>query len=511
MLKKTLSVMLALILAFGVFSFAAFAADAPSPQAAADVNKAIEADLVPQSLQSNYSQPVTRAEFCALIVTLYENTKSVITERSVFTDTNDVNVEKLASLGIVNGVGENNFDPDANINREQAAVILSRLADAIGKPFAKASAAFSDNDDISPWAFEAAGQMQAAGIIGGADSSMFSPKGDCTREQCIIMVIYAFETIVIKHEGFTDYPVVIGEGTDYPLHGILSMPDNTADKVPAVVLVHGSGPQDMDETIYENKPFLDIAEYLASRGIAVIRYDKRTLVYGAELVQKYGGSLTVNEETVEDAVLAANLLKSNPRIDENKVFIIGHSLGGMLASRIHAEGGNFAGIILLAGSPRSLLDISYDQQMAYINEMPDSEEKTTALSQMEQYDVQVEALMSLSGDDAKNVPMPGGISFYYYKEMDEHPVSMYLKSITAPFIVLQGSKDFQVYADKDFIMWQELLEGRANVTFKLYEGLNHLFMASTGKNITEFQEEYKVPSHVDAQVLADIAEWIKTV
>jgi pimeloyl-ACP methyl ester carboxylesterase len=166
-------------------------------------------------------------------------------------------------------------------------------------------------------------------------------------------------------------------------------------------------------------------------------------------------------------------------------------------------------IISLAGSPRSLLDISYDQQAAYVNEMPDGDEKTFLLLQLTMYDEQVEALMNLPDDEAKNTPMSGGVSVYYYKEMDKHSVSEYLSETTVPFLILQGSKDFQVYADNDFVLWQELLAGRANATFRLYEGLNHLFMPSTGKSITEYQEEYKIENRVDSQALADIAEWIR--
>ena len=508
MLRKTLSLAFALILTLSVFNIMALAADTPSDQPVGEISKAIEAGLVPQSLQSDYAQPVTRAEFCALAVALYEKLKGDITERLTFTDTDDVNVEKLASRGVVNGVGDGRFDPGAKLNREQAAAILSRLATATSRPYVKAETTFSDAGDISPWALAAVGEMQANGIIDGVGNNAFSPKGDCTREQSINMILRMYEAEIACCEGFTDYPVVIGEGTDFPLNGILSVPDDVTDKVPAVVLVHGSGPQDMDETIYMNKPFRDIAEYLASNGIAVLRYDKRTLIYGAEMVQALEGSLSVYEETVEDAVLAAELLKSDPRIDSDKVFILGHSLGGMLAARIHAEGGDFAGIISLAGSPRSLLDISYDQQMAYINAMPDGDDKTIALSQMETYDALVEALMSLPDDAAKNTPLSGGATVYYYKEMDSHPVSEYIKDITVPMLLLQGSNDCQVYAGTDFTMWQDLLEGRTNATFKLYEGLNHLFMTSTASNIVDCLAEYEIVNHVDAQVLADIAEWI---
>ena len=317
----------------------------------------------------------------------------------------------------------------------------------------------------------------------------------------------AATTESVQRNGFTDYPVAIGEGTDYPLGGILSMPDGAAG-VPAVVLVQGSGPHDMDESFYTNKPFRDIAEYLVKNGIAVLRYDKRTFTHGDKLVAALGGGLTVREETIDDAVLAARLLKADERVDSSRVFILGHSLGGMLAPRIHVEGGDFAGIISLAGSPRSLLDIIKDQQLDYINSMAESDEKTTALSQMETYDAQVEALMSLSDVDAKNTPLSGGVAVYYFKEMDTRSVADYLAEADVPMLVLQGGADFQVYADRDFALWKELLAGRDNVRFELYEGLNHLFMPSTGRGITDFQEEYKVPGHVDKAVLRDIAEWI---
>ena len=329
------------------------------------------------------------------------------------------------------------------------------------------------------------------------------------------LYIDGYPTIAIEEavqsDGFTNYPVIIGEGTDYPLDGILSIPDGVEGKLPAVVLVHGSGPNDMDETIFGNKPFRDVAEYLAKNGVAVIRYDKRTFTHGAALAQEFGGGLTVNEETIEDAILAAELLRSDRRIDEKRIFILGHSLGGMLAPRIHAEGGDFAGIISFAGSPRSLLDISYDQQMAYIAEMPEGAEKTASLAQMETYFYQIDVLLSLSDDEAKATQVSGGVYAYYFKEMDGRPAAGYISEISVPFLIMQGSKDFQVFADTDFVMWQELLEGRENVTFKLYDGLNHLFMASADGSITDFQEEYKVAGNVDPQVLADIVAWVNTI
>ena len=317
----------------------------------------------------------------------------------------------------------------------------------------------------------------------------------------------------VLNEGFTDYPIVVGEETSYPLNGILSMPNNTSGMVPAVVLVHGSGPQDMDLTIFSNKPFRDIAEHLAANGIAVIRYDKRTFAHGERLLQELGGSATVFHETIEDAILAAEILKADARIDENRVYIAGISMGAMLAPRIHAEGGNFAGIISLAGSPRSIHAISYRQLMLTIELMEDGEEKDNALelSERASYDAAIAEILNLPDEEAKNTPVGiGGVSAYYYKDWDRIPTSDYVETISIPFLIMQGSADFQVFADEDFVAWQELLAGRENAAFKLYEGLNHLFIQSSGWSITDFQEEYSVPGHVDGQVLADIAEWIKS-
>jgi len=170
----------------------------PSTWALAEVNTAVTAGLVPQSLQSKYSQAITRAEYCSLAVALYEKyTGEEITERKNFDDTNDVDVEKMAAVGVVSGVGNNLFDPNANLTREQAAAMLSRLAEAIGKPLPKRAATFSDNPLISSWAFECVGQVQAAGIMRGIDNNIFAPKDPYTREQSIITMIRLWNKVDI--------------------------------------------------------------------------------------------------------------------------------------------------------------------------------------------------------------------------------------------------------------------------------------------------------------------------
>ena len=172
------------------------AAESPSEWATEIVNNAIAEGIVPANLQSKYTQATTRAEFCALAVALYETaTGEVIAERAEFKDTEDINVQKMGALGVVTGVGAGNFAPDQKLTREQAATMLSRLANAMGKPLSAGEASFKDNGDVSSWASDAVGQMQATGIMGGVGNNTFAPKNDYTREQSIITMQRMFDIV----------------------------------------------------------------------------------------------------------------------------------------------------------------------------------------------------------------------------------------------------------------------------------------------------------------------------
>ena len=170
--------------------------DKPSVWAKQEVNAAISVGLVPQSLQSKYAQTITRAEYCALAVMFFEKyTGAEITGRKSFSDSNDINVEKMAAVGIVSGIGNDLFDPDAELTREQAATMLSRLADAVGKPLPRHNTTFIDKPAISSWAAESVGQVQSAEIMGGVGDNTFAPKDPYTREQSIITMIRLLNVI----------------------------------------------------------------------------------------------------------------------------------------------------------------------------------------------------------------------------------------------------------------------------------------------------------------------------
>ena len=161
--------------------------------------------------------------------------------------------------------------------------------------------------------------------------------------------------------------IIIGENTKYPLNGLLTLPAGATGPVPAVVFVHGSGASNMDEKVGRLTPFKDLAQGLARHGIASVRYDKRSFAHGFKMLTDKSQDVTVKVETIDDAILATELLKKDARIDLERVYIIGHSMGGMLAPRIDAEGGNFTGLIIMAGSPRKLEDIILDQNEAALH------------------------------------------------------------------------------------------------------------------------------------------------
>ena len=300
--------------------------------------------------------------------------------------------------------------------------------------------------------------------------------------------------------------IIIGENTKYPLNGLLTLPEDVTFPVPAVVFVHGSGASNMDEKVGKLTPFKDLADGLAGHGIASVRYDKRSFAHGLKLLLREK-DITVKIETIDDAVLATELLKKDPRIDKNRIFIIGHSMGAMLAPRIDSEGGNYRGLILMAGSPRKLEEIMLDQNDEVLRStkglvqwiVKKQVSKVTAL---------FDGLYQLTDEEAKKKKVGGGTTLYYFKEMGEHAAADYLKNLEKPILVMQGEKDFQATAAKDFEAYKQLLSDKDNVTFHLYENLNHAFVPSVYGNIMKAKQEYNVEQHIGKEVITDIANWI---
>ncbi|MBE6899390.1 MAG: alpha/beta hydrolase [Ruminococcaceae bacterium] len=303
----------------------------------------------------------------------------------------------------------------------------------------------------------------------------------------------------------TEEKILIGKGTEFPLKGILTLPENLEKPVPAVVFVHGSGSSNMDEKVMKLTPFKDLAKGLGKLGIASVRYDKRSFAHGRKMMKK--GNLTVKEEVIEDAVLAAELLRGVPRIDPEKIFIIGHSMGAMLAPRIDAEGGNFRGLVLLAGTPDTLENVLFRQ----LEEMKKGKSRImawVASAQEKKFRKSFENLYELSDEEAKKIPYAGGVSLYYFKEMGEHRAAEYLEKTEKPVLIMQGSRDLQVSAEKDFGEYKKLFGNRDNFSFRLYEGLNHCFVPALYDDISKATKEFSKERHIGDNIISDIAGWI---
>jgi pimeloyl-ACP methyl ester carboxylesterase len=306
---------------------------------------------------------------------------------------------------------------------------------------------------------------------------------------------------------FIEEKIVVGSGSEFPLNGLVTIPSGGSAPYPAVVFVHGSGSSDMDSKVFAVRPFKDFAEGLAKYNIASIRYDKRSFAH-AKKISKVIKDFSVKEESIEDAILAANILRSDRRIDPGRVFIAGISMGGMLAPRIDAEGGNFAGLILMAAPARRLDEVVITQ----LNEAMSTAKfpvKWIIKQQAKKLLPVLEKLYNMSDEEAKNTPIFGGrATAFYLKDMGKKRVSEYLKDSKKPILVMQGDGDFQVSVELEFEAYKSILHNHPNASFKLYPGLNHVFMPVVHGDINKVKAEYSKPQNVDSNVIADIAAWI---
>lgn len=305
----------------------------------------------------------------------------------------------------------------------------------------------------------------------------------------------------VDEGSFTEKEVTVGSG-EWKLGGTLTLPEGDGP-FPGVVLVHGSGPNDRDETLGPNKPFKDLAWGLASRGIAVLRYEKRTKEHQAEL-EEIAGELTVKEEVVDDALAAAQLMMKEPGVDPAKVYVLGHSLGGMLIPRIAAAGPGIHGFIVMAGPTRPLEDL-FLEQVEYITSLEGtpSAEDTARLEALKAAVAKVKSPTLSPDTPASELPL--GASGRYWLDLRGYEPAKALAGIKRPTLIIQGERDYQVTM-VDFEGWKQALSTNTNVTLESYPDLNHLFMTGKGKAIPA---EYEQAGHVSEQVVDDIADFVK--
>ncbi len=308
--------------------------------------------------------------------------------------------------------------------------------------------------------------------------------------------------LYVNESSFNDVDVEVGEGK-WALPGTLSIPIGL-DQFPGVVLVHGSGPNDRDESIGPNKIFRDLAWGLASQGICVLRYDKRTFKHAKQLTPEMIENMTVKEEVIDDALLALKLIRETKDIDTKRIFLLGHSLGATVAPRIGLEEPDLAGLIIMAGLTRSLEDTILDQY-TYIYNL-NGKITTQQKAELKTLKEKVDRLKDPNYKD-KITPqdLPLGVPIAYWRDLQNNKTLDVAKKINLPMLILQGERDYQVLKSIDFEGWKTALKGRKNVTFKLFPNLNHLFISGKGKSTPE---EYSIEGHVDEEVIKTIIQFI---
>jgi dienelactone hydrolase len=283
------------------------------------------------------------------------------------------------------------------------------------------------------------------------------------------------------------------------LPATLTLPAGAA-RAPAVVLVHGSGPNDRDETVGANKPFRDLAHGLARKGIVVIRYEKRSR---AAPLSFMGRRFTVDDEVVDDALSAAALLRGLPEVDPARVVVLGHSLGGTLAPRIGQRDTALAGLVILAGATRPLTDM-IEAQFAYLRSLPgaDTAAMDKALAGMAPGLAAVRALTPAdSGATAVFFGAPAG----YWLDLAGYDPVRVAETLPMPILILQGGRDYQVTA-KDLDRWKTALQGAPYAKFQTFPKASHLFVLGEGPSLPA---EYQETANVAGEVVDAIAKWLK--
>jgi dienelactone hydrolase len=282
---------------------------------------------------------------------------------------------------------------------------------------------------------------------------------------------------------------------DIELKGTLLQPtENNQKKL--VILVHGSGPQDRDETIGENKPFKDIAEYLLKNGISSYRYDKRTY----SNPETFNDQSTVEQETINDAVNASNYFKYNDSFKGCQIIILGHSQGAYLMPKI-AEKAQVSKYVFMAGNARPLQNILVEQY-EYLHKINPSNVSEKDVQNMKK---QVDFLNSNKFNlNTPKSDLPLEQSAAYWKYLVDYKPLEAVKSIKAPMFFAQGGRDYQV-TEKDFTLWKNQLKNNKSAEFKFYPALSHLFIKGSGM---PSPKDYEIKGNVDEEFLKDLTQFI---
>jgi pimeloyl-ACP methyl ester carboxylesterase len=311
------------------------------------------------------------------------------------------------------------------------------------------------------------------------------------------------------------------------LAGSLTVPEGGTDKLPAVILVSGSGPQDRDETLMGHKPFWVLADYFSRNGIAVLRYDDRG-------VGESTGSFetATSFEFASDAKAALEYLSQHPRIDTKKLGVCGHSEGGYIAAMIAAERPDLAFIIMMAG-PGVPGELVLTSQMRLILEAGGFEKeqvenqcnsqralidlalKSPKLSE-DEFIAQAKEVIARfqSVGETKEETLNAGaraaasqLRSPWFETFLVHDPAKDLERVSCPVMALVGEKDLQVDPKLNLPAIEQALRKSPSKDFVVLElpDLNHLFQ----KCKTGLMQEYaEIDETIDSGTLARMKDWI---
>ena len=281
------------------------------------------------------------------------------------------------------------------------------------------------------------------------------------------------------------------------LKGTVLIPEKDSLKK-LVIFVHGSGPNDRDETIFENKPFKDVAESLYKRGIASYRFDKKTF----SNPESFNDNSTIDEEVTIDVINIINYFKNDNQFSNYEIIILGHSLGAYLTPRIINKSNKVSKAIMLAGNARSL-DKLIIEQYNYLYELNPTEDLKSELGKLKN---QISFLHSKKfnfNTSKENLPL--NLSANYWQSILDYNPLKEVKKVKIPMLILQGERDYQVTM-KDFELWKKSLDNNKKATFISYSKLNHLFITGDKKSQPK---EYMIKGTVDEMAINDIFDFIQ--
>lgn len=319
---------------------------------------------------------------------------------------------------------------------------------------------------------------------------------------------------IVPEEG--EKEITLDAGTGYPVKGMIKMPKGEVKA--GIVIVDGSGPNDMNMTLGQNKMMKHLSDQLAEKGFAVLRFNKRTYQYGKELA-KIGmqNKTLIKDEFIDDAAEGLKTLAKEQGIPTDKLFILGHSQSGSYLPVINETAGNLAkGYIILSGTPTNIAELSKKQLEKVIEEGSENadEKQVEMMKQNIKTNDEILKKIETMSEEELNKPenYPFGIPGVYVKDLMKYdPIKLYNDS-KLPIFIRIAEFDKQVPIS-ELELWKNGLDKNENDSIEEVKGANHMMQPSDGKTklANLITDEYQKDAPIVSSVIDDIAAWIEKI